>query len=72
MVLQKVRISLFRMPRDLMHALAKLGILVRQEISLHTGVRHLPRIAAVRRLVNAASRDRDLDVVFFGNYRVQA
>ena len=57
---QEQRLFLFRMPNDLMNALAEFGILVGQKIRLDAGVGRGPSRAASLRLVNAGGRDRDL------------
>ena len=74
-VLQEVGVLLLGMTGDLVNALAEFRILVRHEISFHAGVRDLPFLPAVRRLINAAGGDRDLDVAgifLIGDDRVQA
>src|SRR5687768_12342840 len=63
MILQKERVLLFRVTRDLVNALAEFGKLVRKEISFHALVCDLPILAAIRRLIYAAGRDRDLDII---------
>ena len=58
-----------------MDTLAELGILIRQKICLHAFISYLPFFTAVRRLINSAGRDRDLNIVrvlVVGNDRVQA
>ena len=62
-VLQKERVLAAWVPRDLVHALAEFRKRIGQEVSLHARVRNVPRLAPVRRLINASGRDRDLQVV---------
>src|SRR5438034_262904 len=69
MILEKVRVLFLRMAGNLVNALAEFGILVRQKICFDTRVRHLPVLAAIRRLINAARRDRDLDIIWILSVR---
>ena len=62
-ILQEQAIGIGRMTHDLVHALAELRMLVRQEVRAHAMIAGAPRPAAVVAAIDAAGRDRDQQAI---------
>ena len=60
------------MPRDLVHALAKLGVRIGREPSAHALIGSLERVAAVFAEIVATGRDAEVHAVPITNDRVHA